>query len=192
MASIWLSRFQVIPFFTVQRDVEAFDFVLFADAQSGHDVDNFQDRDGSDKGKDPGEQDSDYLISNLAPVAIQAAHGFPVAEDGINDNACAHSGEDCSNGAARPVNSEGVERVVVAEQGFKLCNHPVAEDTGNEPNSQSRARADESGSGGDGDEPGHGSGDRAERTRSSVLDPFCKAPTNRSGCGPEVSGDKRA
>ena len=59
------------------------------------------------------------------------------------------------------MNTEGVERVVIAEAGFDLRDHEIAEDSGGESDKQGRHWAYETGCRCDGDQARDRAGDGA-------------------------------
>src|SRR3954454_4778444 len=88
------------------------------------------------------------------------------------------------------MNTEGVERIVVAEAGLDLGDHPVAEAARDETDGECRHGTYETGSRRDGEQTGNGSGDRAQGTGPAVANPFCAAPSHHAGRGGEVSTDE--
>src|SRR5438552_1962648 len=90
------------------------------------------------------------------------------------------------------MNTEGVERIVVAEAGFDLRDHEIAEDSGCESNEQGRHWAYETGCRCDGDQAGDCTGDGAQRARLTVAQPLSARPPDNCGCGCEVRSHKRA
>ncbi len=90
------------------------------------------------------------------------------------------------------MDTEGVERIVIAEPSFDAGDHEVAEGADEESDDEGRHGANESGGRGDGDESGDGAGDAAESTGMTVVDPLHRDPAEGGSSGREVGGDEGA
>ncbi len=71
-----LSGFEIVSFFAVLRDIEAFNFFGFAHAHTGNHIRYFEKDNGADEGKAPGDQNAYKLVAELSPVTIQTADWF--------------------------------------------------------------------------------------------------------------------
>src|SRR5580704_15464281 len=131
-----LSGLKVVGLFAVLRDVQTFDLFCFTYAHSGNDIRYFEKDNGADDGEAPGNQYTHKLVAELAPVAVHSADRFACAEDGIDDLLRKDSGQKRADGAARTVNAEGVEGVIVAENRFYLGDHEIADQAGDKPDRQ--------------------------------------------------------
>src|SRR5580658_3427554 len=80
-----LSGFEIVSFFAVLRDIEAFDFFGFTYAHTGKHIRYFQQHNGADECKSPGDQTTYKLVAELSPVAAQAADWFACAENRIDE-----------------------------------------------------------------------------------------------------------
>src|SRR6266852_4135536 len=96
------SRFQVVSFFSMLRDVQPFDFLVFGHANTGDRVHDFQNHNGADDSEDPSQQNAHDLVAHLAPMSVEAADGFPVAVNRIDSHARAYAREQRADGAAAP------------------------------------------------------------------------------------------
>src|SRR5436190_4523009 len=90
------------------------------------------------------------------------------------------------------MNTEGVERVVIAEAGFDLRDHEIAEDSGGESDEQRGHWAYETCCRCDGDQARDRTGDGPERAGLTVAHPLSARPPDNCGCGREVRSHKRA
>src|SRR5437660_8049843 len=90
------------------------------------------------------------------------------------------------------MNTEGVERVVIAEAGFDLRDHEIAEDSGGESDEQRGHWAYETCCRCDGDQARDRTGDGPERAGLTVSHPLSARPADNCGCGCEVRSHKRA
>src|SRR5437870_3430539 len=90
------------------------------------------------------------------------------------------------------MDTEGVERVVIAEAGFDLRDHEIAEDSGGESDKQGRHWAYETGCRCDGDQARDRTGDGPECAGFTVSHPLSARPADNCGCGREVRSHKRA
>ena len=67
------------------RHVQAFYFVFFARAESRYQISDFQNHDCANKCEAPRNQNTNKLVSDLTPVAVQTTHRFPRAENWVDD-----------------------------------------------------------------------------------------------------------
>src|SRR5437870_7544135 len=90
------------------------------------------------------------------------------------------------------MNTEGVERVVIAQAGFYRRDHEVAEDSGGESDEQRGHWAYETCCRCDGDQARDRTGDGPECAGFTVSHPLSARPADNCGCGCEVRSHKRA
>src|SRR4029077_4707909 len=185
-------RLEVVGLFAVLRDVQTLDLLLFADPDPGDRVGDLEQHDGADDRKGPGDQNANELIGNLAPVTIEATDRLTHAKDRVDDLLRENTGEQRADGAACTMDPESIERIVVAEHGFGLGDHPVAKQAGDETDAERRHWADKTGSRRDRDKSRDSARDRTQGAGVPVLDPLCDAPTESGGGRGEVGGDERA
>src|SRR5881296_2940036 len=141
------SRFEVVSFFAVLRHIQTFDFVFLAHAHADEHVGNLQQHKGAHQSKDPRDDRADELIAHLAEVSVEPADrrriSFHVMIDHVDRARCEHTCQKRPNCAADPVHAEGVERVIIAEDGFHARHHQVAHHAGDRSDDQRRHRRDE-------------------------------------------------
>src|SRR5262245_50243899 len=113
-------RFQIVRFFAVLSNVQAFHFVLFRDAETGNQVGYFENHDRAEQSETPGEEYSDQLISHLAPIPVARAHRLAVAKNWIDDGLCEHSRQQRAYRSARAVHAKSVQRVIIPEERLHL------------------------------------------------------------------------
>ena len=92
---------EVIPFFAVLCDVEAFDFLFRRYTQTDEEVNDFEQDERAHDGKNPGNGYSHKLIEELMPVALddtgrQSGAGLRILEDRIDGAGGEDAGEKCS------------------------------------------------------------------------------------------------
>src|SRR6185369_1329575 len=121
-----LLRLEVIAFFAVHAQVETFDLILFAGAHAGHRVAHFENNPCADNRESPGDGGADQVVENLAGVAIYQAHGLAHAQI-VNFFGGENAGENGSHGASDAVDSEGIERVVIAELFLDYADHQITD-----------------------------------------------------------------
>src|SRR5213080_3585009 len=90
------------------------------------------------------------------------------------------------------MNTEGVERVVIAEAGFDLRDHEIAEDSGGESDEQRGHWAYETCCRRDGDQARDRTRDGPERAGPTVAHPLSARSPDNCGCGRELPSHKRA
>src|SRR5271169_622786 len=156
-----LSGFEVIRFFAVLRDVQAFDLLRLTHAHAGNHIRYFQEHNGADERKAPGNQYAYKLVAELSPVTVHSAYGFTRAENRIDHLLREDAGEERADGAARAVNAESIESIIIAEDRFYFRHHVVADQTRDKANRQGRHRSYESRGWSDCDQTGNCSGDCA-------------------------------
>src|SRR5260370_24532831 len=138
-------RIKVISLFAVLRNVQSFDLVLFWHAHASDQVDDLEQHEGSYQRKNPRNQNAHELVTDLAPMSVKAAHGFAGSKDGVDHLLSEDAGEQRSNCAARPVDAESIQRVIIPEDGLYLGYHPIAHRPGDNTDGQRRHGATESG-----------------------------------------------
>jgi hypothetical protein len=79
------SGFEIVSFFAMLGDIKAFDFFGFTYAHTGDHIRYFQEHNGADERKAPGDQNAYELIAELSPVAVQTADWFACAENRIDE-----------------------------------------------------------------------------------------------------------
>jgi hypothetical protein len=125
-----LSGFEVIGLFAVLRDVQTFDLFRFCHAHASNHIRYFQQNDGSDQSEAPSNQHTDELVAELAPVSVESADWFARAEDGIDHLLRENAGQERADSAARAVNAESIQRIIIAEDRFYFRHHPIADQAG--------------------------------------------------------------
>src|SRR5579862_4578334 len=98
------------------REVETLRLVLGRETKSDHLVHDEEQHQRADDGDAPGDRDTRCLIADLAPVTVDAAGGNALAECGIDGLRGENSGEQRTDGSAGAVDTEGIERIVIAEE----------------------------------------------------------------------------
>src|SRR5271167_91105 len=187
-----LSGFEVIRFFAVLRDVQAFDLLRLTHAHAGNHIRYFQEHNGADERKAPGNQYAYKLVAELSPVTVHSAYGFTRAENRIDHLLREDAGEERADGAARAVNAESIESIIIAEDRFYFCHHVVADQACDKADCESGHWSHESCRWCDCHEPCNRSGDCAESARAAVLDPLRDAPAHCRCSGGHVRGHKCA
>src|SRR5580704_5019601 len=132
------SGLEVIRLFTVLRDVQTFDFFGFGHAHTGNHIRYFQQDDGSDQSEAPSNQHAYKLVAELSPMSIHSADWFACAENRIDHLLREDAGQEGADGATRAVNSKSIQRIIIAEDRFYFCHHPIPDHASNKANRESR------------------------------------------------------
>ena len=116
----------------MQREVEAFTFGFFADAQPDHQVDNLEDDQGDNDVVHEHDRHADDLIEHLVGIAFDQAGRAAVGGHGE------HAGQDGAGGAADRVDAKRIERIVIAEEVLEPSDAPIADDAGGDADGRGR------------------------------------------------------
>src|SRR4029077_12259048 len=125
---------------------------------------------------------ADGLIYELMCVPFQCTGGkhssAGIFENGIHHAPCEDACEQRADGAARAMNAECVERIVVTEACFHMRNHQVAEHTSDSADAESGHRRDKTCRGRDGNQTCDCTGNRAEGAGLAIAKPFSSHPSD--------------
>src|SRR4249920_1305034 len=115
---VTLSGLEVIGLFAVLRDVQPFDLFRFGNAHAGNHICYFQEHNGANQRKAPGNQYAYKLVAKLSPMSVESANGFARAEDRIDHLLGENAGQERADSAACAVDAKSIEGIIVAEDGF--------------------------------------------------------------------------
>src|SRR5271165_670294 len=163
--------------------------MLARNPATDQDVADLQDDDGPRSCKRPRYENTPQLIKQLAAIAIHKPERFVAAVDQVGGENARKQRAYC---AARAVDSESIERIIVVEFAFYGRDHEIAKEARRESDKHRREGFHEPGSWRDGNQSSDGSGDTAENARFSVRKPFGEHPAKRRGRRSEVCRDEGA
>src|SRR5882757_6614559 len=130
-----------VAFFAVLRKIQAYLFMLRADAQADDQVDNLEQNESADDREHPCNRNSNELVQYLMRVAIQQPCRLRVAcsvftEDRIDRALREYAGEYSANRASGTMHAERIQRVVIAQPILHLYHHEIAERPGEQADQQ--------------------------------------------------------
>src|SRR5580704_8001275 len=105
------------------RDVQSFNLFRFRYTNAGNHVCYFQEDNGADQRKAPGDQYAHKLVAKLSPVTIHTADGLACAENWIDHLLGENAGQESANRATCAVNSKSIQSIIISEDRFYLRNH---------------------------------------------------------------------
>src|SRR6185437_728935 len=136
------------------REIEAHNLMFFANPQSNCHIHNLQNNQRANNRQRPCNGDAHQLVEYLMKISLDHSGGQHVAlsvlKNWVYGTRCENSRENCTESSTRSMNTEGIERVVVAEAGFHGYNHIKAKRTRDQANHQCRHGTYETGGRSDG------------------------------------------